>query len=127
MGGHEAMITAGIGCRRGCPASDIIAVLHDAQAASGVLVDNIAVTSFKSAEPGLLAAIASLALTLIHVDDAGLRDAQPHCVTRSPIVARHTGHASIAEAAALAGAGPGAVLRLPRIIFGAATCALAEA
>jgi cobalt-precorrin 5A hydrolase len=114
----EAMIVAGIGCRRGCPAGDIVALVRRAGGA-----DALATAAWKHDEPGLAEAAKLLGLILRFVDDEALAAVQDQCPTRSLVVARATGHASIAEAAALAGGGR---LVLPRITGGSATCALAE-
>ncbi len=112
------MITAGIGCRKGCSAAEIIALIQSAGRP-----DCLAAPGFKRDEPGLLQAAASLGLPLHFVCDKALARAQPHCLTRSAAVACATGHASIAEAAALAGGG---TLLGPRIASANATCALAR-
>jgi cobalt-precorrin 5A hydrolase len=120
------MIVAGIGCRRLCPAEDIMDLVHQASAQAGRRATALAAPAFKDAEPGLHEAAARLGLPLLRVADAALRQAQPACPTRSPAAMRATGFASVAEAAALAAAGPGGRLVLARIANGRATCALAE-
>jgi cobalt-precorrin 5A hydrolase len=126
MGGDETMsaqVIAGIGCRRGCAATDILRVVERA----GRKVAAIAVPAFKADEPGVREAARRLGVPVIRVDDAALADVQACCVTRSRIAARATGFASIAEASALAASGPRGRLLLARIAEGGATCALAEA
>ena len=59
------------------------------------------------------------------VSQAELRAANDRTETRSERVLALTGVPSVAEAAALAAAGPSARLIGPRIVMGAATCALA--
>ncbi len=118
MGGGEAMIVAGIGCRRGCPAAEIVALVQEAGP-----VDLLAAPAWKRHEPGLLEAARLLGLPVRFVADAGLAAAQSRCLTRSAIVARAVGFASVAEAAALAEA---ATLVRPRFGGGWATCALAR-
>jgi len=120
------MIIAGIGCRANCPATDIIVILRQAEAQSGLRATAIAIPAFKSEEPGLLTAAQTLNLPLHEIEDDALAEAQSRCVTRSERTQAATGHASIAEAAALAAAGPRATLKLPRIKSSTATCALAE-
>jgi cobalt-precorrin 5A hydrolase len=112
------MITAGIGCRKGCKATEIIDLIQSAGRP-----DRLAAPDFKRGEPGLLEAAAALGLPLHFVADAALANAQPHCLTRSTAALRATGHASIAEAAALA---QGGTLLGPRIASANATCALAR-
>ena len=116
-------IVAGIGCRLLCPADAIVAVVREAEAQSGLTVGMLAAPHFKRDEAGLHGAAAALGLPLLFVDDAGLAAAQPRCPTRSAAAGRATGHASVAEAAALAASG--GRLLLPRIARGGATCAVA--
>lgn len=118
-------VIAGIGCRRGTNATTIIAVLRDAEARAGTTATALAAPAFKSNEAGLHNAAAMLQLPLILLDDAQLASRQKFCPTHSIAAERHTGHASIAEASALAAAGSGATLLLARIAHPTATCALA--
>ncbi len=119
-------VVAGIGCRAQCPAADIVAVVRQACEAAGRAADALAAPQFKSGEPGLHAAAASLGLPLLLVDRAALEAAQPRCVTRSAHALEAVGVASVAEGSALAAAGPRSRLLLPRIAAAGATCALAE-
>ncbi len=116
------MIIAGIGCRRGCPAEAIVALVRQAEAL-GEKADALAAPSFKQNEPGLLEAATRLGMPLIFEDAATLAAAQPRCATRSAAAERTTGFASVAEAAALGAAG---VLVVPRLAGAGATCALAR-
>ncbi len=111
------MIVAGIGCRRGCPAEEIIRLVHEAGP-----VDALAAPAWKREEAGLVTAAERLGLPLHFVDDAALAAVQERCPTRSVIAARAVGFASVAEAAALASGG-----ELVRTRFGRgwATCAVA--
>jgi cobalt-precorrin 5A hydrolase len=115
---RHQVITAGIGCRKNCSAAEIVALVQQAGHP-----DRLAAPDFKQHEPGLHQAAAALGLPLHFVSDADLAAAQPHCLTRSDAAERATGHASIAEAAALAGGG---TLLGPRIANANATCALAR-
>lgn len=116
---EEAVIIAGIGCRPSCPASAILALV----AAAGRRPDLIATIDLRLSAPGLLAAAAALDLQLRGFSAADLRR-QP-TLTAAPAAARHLGTPSVAEAAALAAAGPGGRLILPRIQNECATLALA--
>jgi cobalt-precorrin 5A hydrolase len=124
MGGDEALI-AGLGCRRGCGAAEIVALVRRAEAACGARLTALAAPAAKCAEPGLLAAAADLNLPLHPIAPASLAAAQARCVTRSSAAARALGVASVAEGCALAAAGPEGWLKLPRIASAAATCAVA--
>ena len=118
------MIVAGLGCRRGCDAADVIAAVRQAEALAGVAAGALAAPWFKAQEAGLHAAAATLGLPLIVVEDAAMQAAQPLCPTRSAAALAATGLASVAEAAALAASG--GRLLLPRLTLGGAACALAE-
>jgi cobalt-precorrin 5A hydrolase len=119
------MIVAGIGCRRGCPADDIVAVVEAAQAQAGCRADRLAAPAFKQDEPGLIEAAGVLRLTLSLVGPAALAAVQARCPTQSVRARAETGFGSVAEAAALASSG--GTLLLARIAHARATCALARA
>jgi cobalt-precorrin 5A hydrolase len=121
----EAMIVAGIGCRRRCPSADIVALVRRAEAVAGIEATALAAPDFKQDEPGLIEAAAALGLGLKLVAAPSLEAAQSSCRTRSLMTTRHTGFASVAEGVALAAAGPGSRLLLARIADASATCALA--
>jgi cobalt-precorrin 5A hydrolase len=122
MAGGEAVIVAGIGCRRGCPADAIVALVRQAETLAAP-VAALAAPAFKRNEPGLLQAADRLGVPLLFVEDTALAAAQVLCVTRSDAAERATGFASVAEAAAL---GAGGVLLLPRLTGAGVTCALAR-
>jgi cobalt-precorrin 5A hydrolase len=126
MGGGEAMVIAGIGCRRGCGAADIVAVLREAERLSGRHAERLAAPAFKRGEAALHEAAALLRLDLVFVDEARLIAVQPRCATQSAAAERAIGLTSVAEACALAEAGPAAQLILPRVASRTATVALAE-
>ena len=112
------MTVAGIGCRRGCTADDIVAVVRSLGGAE-VLV----APEWKRDEPGLREAATLLGVPLRFVSRAELVAVQPLCLTRSSAALRAVGVASVAEAAALAAGGR---LLRPRVVRGMATAALAE-
>ncbi len=119
------MIVAGIGCRRHCPAEDIVALVRLAETRALCRVTALAAPAFKAEEPGLRDAARQLGLALLLVDAPALAAVQARCPTRSAAALRHTGAASVAEGAALAASG--GTLLLPRIAARRATCALARA
>lgn len=126
------MIVAGVGCRRGCSADDVLAALHAALLASERSVDEVQalfVPESKRAEPGLQAAAAHLGKPLVALSRATLKKQAGATLTASGHALRHYGVGSVAEAAALAGASKlragSARLLGPRSIAGDATCALA--
>ena len=114
---------AGVGCRRGCGAEAIVAIVRRAEEEVGRLVTALAAPEFKRGEAGLRQAAGIVGVPLLFVTNADLSAAQSGCLTRSDLARRATGHASVAEAAALAASG--GRLLLARIDNRAATCAVA--
>jgi len=129
MGMDETVIVAGVGCKRGASASDIEAAiraaLSRADIAAGAL-DGIATIAAKTDEVGIQAAAKKFGVAVVVVSDADLQAAEPRTQTRSERVRALTGVSSVAEAAALVAAGPSGRLISPRLVVGAATCALAS-
>jgi len=122
------MIVAGVGCRRGAPAPDIEAAIRTALQSAGIAadaLDAIATAQAKGAEAGIAVAAEKLGVRVVLVPEAELKVASARTTTRSERVLALTGVPSVAEAAALAAAGPSARLVSPRLVIGAATCALA--
>ena len=121
------MICAGIGYRSQATAVEIADLVQRACAELGVArIDTLAVPGFKPADDAAPEqAAAALEVRLVRVDTDALAAAAPRCRTRSARAMPGCGHASAAEAAALAAAGPDAVLIAPRLAGPAATCALA--
>jgi cobalt-precorrin 5A hydrolase len=113
------VIAAGFGFRAGAPAASLADAL--ARAAGGREVALLATAEDKAAA---LAAALGRPVTAI----AGASLAAQATLTQSPAARAARGVGSLAEAAALAAAGPGARLLGPRVVSGdgRATCALAE-
>ena len=129
MGVGEAMIVAGVGCRKGTAAVEVEAAIAAALARAGLGIASvrlIATSAAKGSEPGIAAAAISIGVPLILVAQHDLTAAGERAVTRSERVLALTGVPSVAEAAALAAGGPAARLIAPRIAVGPATCALAD-
>jgi len=126
------MIAAGVGCRGGCTRQDIAAALELALTRAGRTLPEVSALyapDFKSGERGLAELAAALAIPLVLLPNAALQAQSAAVLTRSARVERSFGVPSIAETAALAGAarsGGAARLLGPRVVFGAATCALAD-
>lgn len=120
------MIAIGIGCRRGCSARAILDAIATARAGLPA-TDEILLCSgeLKSAEPGLRSAAEQLGAKLVFLPMAALHEADHRCLTRSDASMAATGLGSMAEAAALAAAGPGARLIVPRLLGDGVTCAIA--
>ena len=125
----QAMIFAGIGCRRDAAAADIEAAIRAALASAGVSAAElkaIATSTAKDAEAGIATAASTFGVGIMLVPDAELKAAGTRVTTRSDRVLALTGVPSLAEATALAAAGPSSRLIASRLVVGAATCALAS-
>lgn len=117
------MIAAGFGFRGAATEASLRDAL--ARAAGGRAVACLAAPADKACAPCLQALARSLGLPLEPVSPERLRGVPT--ATRSARIAATRGTGSVAEAAALAAAGPGARLLAPRAISQdrMATCALA--
>jgi cobalt-precorrin 5A hydrolase len=130
------MIAAGLGCRKGCAPSDLLAAVSGALAQAGqtlAAVQLLCAPDWKRDEPALAHAARELGKPLCFLSLAELQAQSAAAVTRSERVQQQFAVPSVAETAALAGAcraagGPHAAQLLgPRRIAGGATCALAQA
>jgi cobalt-precorrin 5A hydrolase len=129
MGVGEAVIVAGIGCRKDATEAQIEAALTAALERAGrplAKIDLLATSAAKRGEAGIAAAAAARKLPLKIVAQADLEAASARGTTWSQRVLALAGVPSVAEAAALAAAGPNSQLILPRITVGPVTCALAS-
>jgi cobalt-precorrin 5A hydrolase len=126
----------GIGCRKGCAGENIASLVRQAlalaagsdKAIGGTQAQQgsvIFTSEVKGGEPGVTEAAAALGMKLVFLPSAELEAVASRCATRSARVQRLIGLPSLAEAAALAGAGEGSRLVLERISGGGASCALA--
>jgi cobalt-precorrin 5A hydrolase len=128
MASEEAMIVAGIGCRRGTLSEDIVSLIL---ATLGTLdiaqdrLDAIATEASKADERGIADAARSLSVRLIRCSIADLDRVADRVVTRSSRVQALKGVPSIAEASALVAAGHNARLLGARVAAEKATCAIA--
>ncbi|MFT8551484.1 MAG: cobalamin biosynthesis protein [Acetobacter okinawensis] len=121
------MIVVGMGWRSTALVGSALELLARSLRIVGVQApDYIAVPDFKRGDdmPHLLAR--TWGAELLWIGRAQLQQVQPGCHTASATVMRHVGVASVAEACALAGAGEGAQLCLPRQILCGVTCAVAR-
>jgi cobalt-precorrin 5A hydrolase len=119
------MIVAGVGCQSTCSAAEIIALVRQAITQCGQQATHLATAPNRAHLPAVKGAAAVLGLEPQNVDFSALLAAQDRCTTRSQTVLRATGLGSVAEAAALAAAGPQSRLLVPRIASARATCAIA--
>ena len=121
------MIAIGIGCRKGCEASEIVELVRRASAGFGARSGmRLFTMAEKQGEAGLIEAAVLLGLPLVFLPRAALAAVEMAVQTRSERVVALFGTPSVAEAAALAGAGAGARLLVPRLASACATCAIAS-
>jgi cobalt-precorrin 5A hydrolase len=129
MGFWQTMIVAGVGCRRGAAAAEIEAAIAAALARAGLgaeVLMLIATGALKAHEGGIVSAATRLHLPLVLVSRSELQLAASRAKTHATRVQALVNVPSVAEAAALAAAGPAAYLLGPRVALGPATCALAQ-
>jgi cobalt-precorrin 5A hydrolase len=125
----EAMIVAGVGCRKAISAAQVECAIDAALLRSrlaGRDISLIAVPAVKGTEAGIVAAAAARGVLLVLIAQDALEAADARTLTRSSRSMDTLNVHSVAEAAALAAAGPGSRLLAPRIAVGPVTCALAE-
>ncbi|MGL6210558.1 MAG: cobalamin biosynthesis protein [Paracoccaceae bacterium] len=117
------MRVAGLGFRSVAPLASLEEALGAALAADDLPLDAVAALPQKAGSPVMLALAKKLGLPVWAVEVAGV-----HTPTQSARIVAGFGTGSVAEAAALAAAGPGARLVVGRRVSadGMATAAIAE-
>jgi cobalt-precorrin 5A hydrolase len=129
MVGDETMsrpIAIGVGCRLGCAASAIEQAVRQAlqRVPNGTPFGLFSIAD-KREEAGLVEAAYRLGFPVVLLPRAALRGRATDVATISPASRRRFDLPSVCEAAALAGAGSGSTLLVPRIVHGGAACAIA--
>lgn len=125
----EAMIVAGIGCRQGVTSNQVQAAVEAAFAGdvvAGRPPDLLAAPAAKKNEPGIHGAAAALGVRVMWISQTALEAASARARTRSARSMAAMNVHSVAEASALAAAGPNARLLIERLVLGPVTCALAQ-
>lgn len=120
----QTVVVAGIGCRSGVSAEQVESALA-AALGPGRSLSVIATPAAKGHEPGIVAAAAARGVPLVLISQVDLEAAGEATLTHSDHSMAAMNVHSVAEAAALAGAGPQSRLLGPRIAVGPVTCALA--
>nr|WP_181704202.1 cobalamin biosynthesis protein [Chthonobacter albigriseus] len=121
----SATLAIGLGCRSGVAVEAVLALVKTALSRTEGRPLALFTAAEKENEPALTAAAAVLGLPLVFVPRRDLEAAADRAVTRSERVVALFGVPSVAETAALAGAGPDGRLVLPRISADGVTCAIA--
>jgi cobalt-precorrin 5A hydrolase len=121
------LVAIGVGCRAGASGVAIAALVRRALAELGAPegARRLFTLAAKAAEPGVADAARLLAAPLTALPPEALAAQSAGVLTRSEAVQARFGVPSIAEAAALAGAGEGGQLLGPRLAADGATCAVA--
>jgi cobalt-precorrin 5A hydrolase len=117
-------LVVGVGCSLGCPAEELDALVAAALVDVPGDVVTLATVDRRETEPCVVALAAARGVPLRIHDVQALAAVQ--VPTPSEIVAGHVGTRSVAEAAALLSAGPGARLAVAKRRSAHATCAVAE-
>jgi cobalt-precorrin 5A hydrolase len=121
------MIAIGIGCKSGVKAAEIVSLVEEALSrTSSETIAGLFTVASKAHESGLAEAAASLSLPLLFLPESALQPVACRTQTRSERVVQLFGVPSIAETAALVGAGEGSTLVVPRLSRGTVTCAIAR-
>lgn len=119
-------LAIGVGCRAGADGAAIVALVARARAGLDATAPATLFTvDDKRGEPGLAAAAAALGLDLVFLPHDEVAAVATRVLTASKASMARFDLPSISEAAALAGAGPGARLLVPRLAEGGVTCAIA--
>jgi cobalt-precorrin 5A hydrolase len=128
MAGAQAMIVAGIGCKRGTSSEEIVSLISVALATHDIArekLDAIATETLKADEAGIADAARQLAVCVVPCPLPDLDGIADQVITRSSRVQAIKGVPSIAEASALLAAGHNARLLGARVAAANATCAIA--
>jgi cobalt-precorrin 5A hydrolase len=123
-----ATLVLGLGCERGTPPKDVIALAERALVEAGAtMADLLLVTSLdaRADESAILATARHFGVSAAFYDAATLEAEASRLENPSKVVFAHTGCHGVAEGAALVGAGRDAVLVVPKITSSQATAAIA--
>lgn len=121
----SARWAVGIGCRAGIGADAVCALVARALEAAGDGPATLFTILDKQQEAGLREAATRLGLPLVYLPRKALEAVSDRAETRSEKVVALFGIPNVAETAALAGAGAGARLVVPRMAAEGVTCAVA--
>ena len=120
----------GLGCERGTPAAEILALAHEALGEAGMDAASLAAVAsldLKADEAAIHAVAEALGVPARFHDAATLERETPRLANASEIVFAEVGCHGVAEGAALASVGAGGRLVVPKIKGARATAALARA
>lgn len=127
---HPSTIAVGVGCERGTAPEEVASLVKACLAEVGIAsaaVSGVFSLDLKMDEPAVHAAAEALGVSARFFDADLLERETPRLANPSERVFREVGCHGVAEAAALAAAGPLGELILPKRTSRRATCALARA
>ncbi|MGQ7793346.1 precorrin-3B C(17)-methyltransferase [Faunimonas sp. B44] len=127
---HPRRLAVGIGSERGADPAEVATLVRSTLAEAGLApgaVACVASVDLKADEPAILAAAEALGAPVRFFGAARLEAETPRLANPSDVVFAEIGCHGVAEAAALAAAGPGAELVVPKRKSARATCAVAAA
>ena len=126
---HPPVLTVGVGCERGASPDEAIELVKSALAGANLSAQSVAcITSLelKADEPAVHVVADALGVLARFFDAPTLEAETPRLLNPSDLVFRETGCHGVAEASALAAAGPDSRLIVPKIKSSRATCAIAR-
>ena len=127
---HRQDLALGLGCARGADPEGVWALAREAMAEAGAAPEAVACVAsldLKADEGAMNAVAARLGVPLRLFDAAALEAETPRLANPSEVVFAEVGCHGVSEGAALAAAGPDAVLVVPKRKTAEATAALARA
>lgn len=127
---HPPVLALGVGCERGCPAEELVGLARETLAANGLSEGAVACVvslDLKADEPAVHALADTLGVPARFFTATELEAQTPRLANPSDVVFREVGCHGVAEGAALAAAGDGGVLVVPKARARRATCAVARA
>ncbi len=121
------IVTIGIGCKRGAPSDEVLALVRASLAEAGLSPGAVAciATIDRKKDEAVIETIATQLGVKLRFFSAAELAAETRIAQTSAHVLDAVDTASVAEAAALLAAGPGAKLILPKRKSAHATCAIA--
>ncbi len=126
---HRRSLALGVGCERGASSNELMALIDETLTNNELPRDAISgiwSIDLKMDEPAITEAAANLGVPLRYFSAETLEAETHRLINPSEIVFREVGCHGVAEAAALAAAGPDAHLLVPKSKSRRATCAIAR-
>ncbi len=127
---HPQRHALGVGCARGCPAEELSGLVASTLAEAGLArasLVGVFSLDLKADEAAVTALASELGVSARFFDAARLEAETPRLASPSEVVFAEVGCHGVAEAAALAAAGPDGCLVAPKRKTAMATCAVARA